>query len=156
MATQKLTKKLIDSLVPSSMRYIVWDSEITGLGLRVFPRGGRHPNGRKAFVLYYRTRDGVQRKPSLGPYGVLTVEAAREQTRDMLADIRHGEDPSAERKKSRAAPTVDEAADRYMVEHARLHKKKRSADSDELNLRLHVRPRWGSRKIASIGPGISN
>src|SRR5262245_39604077 len=113
MATQKLTKKLIDSLEPSSTRYIVWDSEITGLGLQVSPKGTRHPNGRKAFVLYYRTRDGVQRKPSLGPYGVLTVETAREQARDMLADIRHGEDPSAERQKSRAAPTVEDVADRY-------------------------------------------
>src|SRR5579859_2324924 len=150
MATQKLTKKLIDSLVPSSKRYIVWDSEITGLGVQVFPTGARRPNGHKAFVLYYRTRDGVQRKPSLGPYGVLTVEKARDQAKDLLADVRHGEDPSAERKKSRAAPTVDEVADRYMTEHARLHKKPRSADSDELNLKLHVRPRWGSRKIASI------
>jgi integrase len=150
MATEKLTKRLIDGLLPLERRYAVWDADVTGLGVRVSPKGPRHPNGRKIFVLYYRTVAGVERRPTLGTFGEMTVEQARQEARDILAKVRLGADPSAERQSARDAPTVNDVCDRYLAEHARPHKKSSSTRKDEQNLRLHVRPRWGSRKIQSI------
>lgn len=144
MTTLKLTKPVVASLAPAAMRFVVWDASVPGFGVVV------HPSGRKSFALFYRSHDGTQRKPTIGTFGPMTVDQARELARDMLAKVRAGEDPSQARRAARDAPTVDDAADRYMREHARLHKKKRSADTDEMNLRLHVRSRWGARKVASI------
>lgn len=150
MATERLTIRRIDALVPLNERYTVWDEELTGLGVRVSPKSGRFPNGRKLFILYYRTADGVERRPTLGALGQMTLEQARDEARNYLAKVRLGADPSAERQNARAAATVDELADRYLREHAKVHKKPSSATKDEQNLKLHVRTRFGSRKITSI------
>ena len=44
----KLTKRTIEALEPADKDYFVWDGELSGLGIRVFP------TGRKQFVLQYR------------------------------------------------------------------------------------------------------
>ncbi len=144
MPTLKLTKAVVQSLAPKGQRYVVWDTLTPGLGVQIMPSGHR------SFVLKHRTRDGLQRKPTLGVFGPVTVEQARAEATRVLAQVRLGADPAGDKRSARAAATVNDAADRYMTEHARVHKKPRSADSDEVNLRLHVRPRWGTRKIASI------
>lgn len=150
MATERLTKRRIDALVPLNERYTVWDEELTGLGVRVSPKSGRHPNGRKLFILYYRTADGVERRPTIGALGQMTLEQARDEAKNLLAKVRLGGDPSADRRNARASATVDDLADRYLRDHAKVHKKPSSATKDEKNLKLHVRKRFGSRKITSI------
>lgn len=144
MATVKLTKMVLAGLAPKSARYVMWDAAVPGLGIQV------QPSGHKSFVLKYRTRGGLQRKPTIGTVPPLTVEQARIEATRILAQVRLGADPAGDKRDARAAPTVNDAADRYMEEHARIHKKKRSADTDESNLKNHVRKRWGTRKIASI------
>ena len=44
----KLTKRIIEALEPAEKDYFVWDGDLPGLGIRVFP------TGRKQFVLQYR------------------------------------------------------------------------------------------------------
>lgn len=144
MPTLKITKAVVLSLAPSAARFVVWDSIVPGYGIMV------HPSGKKSFILSYRALEGTKRKPTLGTFGAMTVEQGRDLARDLLGKVRAGEDPSQARRMARAAATVSDAADRYMAEHARVHKKKRSADTDESNLKLHIRPRWGTRKVASI------
>jgi len=140
----KITKAVVESLTPKAARYVTWDTAVPGFGVVV------QPSGRKSFALFYRSRDGTQRKPSLGVFGSMTVEQARELARDMLAKVRGGEDPSLSRKMARASSTVGELADRYLDEYARPRKKASSVKMDELNLKKHVRPRFGSRKVTSM------
>lgn len=140
----KLTKTVVQSLAPKGSRYVTWDETVPGFGIVV------HPSGRKAFVLYYRTADGTQRKPSLGTYGAMTVEQGRELARDLLAKVRAGEDPSLARRVARKAETVGDICDRYLEEHADVHKKKSSAGKDRQNIDNHLRPRFATRKIQSI------
>lgn len=144
MTTLKLTKPVLVGLQPKSARYVIWDSSTPGLGVQV------QPSGHKSFVLKYRTRGGLQRKPTIGAAPPLTIEQARIEATRILAQVRLGADPAGDKRDERAAPTVNDAADRYMKEHARIHKKKRSADTDESNFKNHVRKRWGTRKITSI------
>ena len=48
----KLTKKLIENLEPAEAEFCVWDTQVTGFGVRVRPGGGR------SYVLFYRLGGG--------------------------------------------------------------------------------------------------
>ncbi|MFO1058751.1 MAG: integrase arm-type DNA-binding domain-containing protein [Dongiaceae bacterium] len=108
------------------------------------------PSGRKSFLIQYRNRGGASRRYTLGPVGTLKVEEARECARRQLVDVRDGADAAAERDHHRQAQTVGELAAQYMAQHAAVKKKASSARTDAMNLRNHVLPALGSRKIQDI------
>jgi hypothetical protein len=90
--TTKLTKSLIDRAIYEGDEHgqewdVRWDSAIPGFGLRIYP------TGRKAFILRYRA-NGSKKLLTLGTYGVLTVEQARNLARQRLGEVIGGEDPS--------------------------------------------------------------
>lgn len=140
----KLTVRTIEATAPAASEVIVWDSELRGFGLRVSPAG------RKSFILFYRTREGQQRKPTIGSYPALRPEAARVLAKQMLADAAKGGDPSASRKEARAAANVSELCDRYMREHAETRKKASSIKGDRRLIDVHILPAMGSRKVAAV------
>ena len=79
-----LTKKFIDQLeIPEDIQ-VFHDTKVTGLQLRVSPKGS------KTFYLYFRTKSGKQKRPKLGVYGILTVERARDLARAMLGELSKG------------------------------------------------------------------
>ena len=83
-----LTKKFIDQLdIPENIQ-VFHDTKVTGLQLRVSPKGS------KTFYLYFRTKSGKQKRPKLGVYGILTVEQARGMARAMLGELSKGNDPT--------------------------------------------------------------
>ena len=91
--TERLTDKLLRSLKPDpSKQYDVWDTTITGLGLRV------SPGGAKSFVLIYRlgTRS---RRMTLGRYPTLKLKDVRVIARAHLQTASTGVDPAEEKKK---------------------------------------------------------
>jgi integrase len=147
----KLTKKVVDGARYEGgtvgeagwRRCILWDDAVHGFGLRVYP------SGRKAFVLFYRAK-GRQRLATLGAYGVLTADEARQKATRLLRAVGDGEDPVAERREERRAPTLAAFAERYLEQHARAKKKPSSAASDERLLRLHVLPRLGGRCVPDL------
>jgi len=47
-----ITKRLLDATAPRSRRYEIWDSQISGFGVRV------GPSGIKTFVVRYRAEGG--------------------------------------------------------------------------------------------------
>jgi hypothetical protein len=68
----KLTKFIADRAKYEGVREgrcVLWDSEIKGFGLRVYP------SGRKSFIYHYRVR-GRMRLLTLGDFGVLTVDGS--------------------------------------------------------------------------------
>lgn len=138
-----LTVKFIKDLAPGPKDQIWWDADVPGLGLKVTPAGA------KVFFCYYRNRAGQQRKPTVGKFGVLTVQKAREIAKKWLVEAGEGRDPSAERKESRKSETVAELITRYL-EYAKTRKKARSYREDERNLDNHIKAAWGTRKAASI------
>ncbi|MDB5421695.1 MAG: hypothetical protein JWR59_1642, partial [Brevundimonas sp.] len=85
--TKRLTKRVIEDLPARASRYIVWDADMKGFGVRV------STNGRKAFVVRYRTIGGADRLMVLGVLGVFTPDEARERARLMLAEAAKGGDP---------------------------------------------------------------
>jgi integrase len=145
MAT-KLTKRYLESLKPDPNReIIVWDKRIPGFGFRITPKGAR------SFFLKYRTKAGQQRKPTIGVYGDVTLDEARDIAEDWRKIIRKGGDPSADKKARRSGTsddlTVGQVAENFIARHA---KAKRSGGETERIFNKYVLPRWRNRSIYSI------
>ncbi len=140
----KVTKRLVDSIRPSSSDLFVWDDALPGFGLRV------KPSGRKAYIIQYRTVGNISRRLTIGPHGVFTPEAARNAARELLMSARKGADPAADREAKRAALTVGDLAQRYLQRHAATKKKASSAKTDASNLTNHVLPALGRQKVAEV------
>ncbi|HEX9736193.1 MAG TPA: site-specific integrase [Thermoanaerobaculia bacterium] len=140
----KLTKRSVDAArYQGSGAYYVWDCEVRGFGLRVYP------SALKSFVVTYRVR-GKQRFYTIGRYGELTVDEARTKALQALGRARNGEDPAGQRLASRRAPTMVDLAERYMREHAEVRKKPAVAKADRQTWERLILPRYGKRKVADI------
>jgi integrase len=98
----KISKRAVDALAPRATRYK--KSFGGGLTVRV------EPSGVKTFLLEYRPgaggRSAAKQAITLGRYGPMTVDQARDAAFDARARIRLGDDPAREKKTQRAALTV--------------------------------------------------
>jgi hypothetical protein len=104
-----LTEDAVARLEPPSQgERTIWCPALPRFGIRL--RAG----GAKTFVIKYRTHDGRQRKLALGTWPALPVDKARRLARQHLGDVERGQDPAAERRDSRSAPTVVDLADAYL------------------------------------------
>ena len=92
MPTVKLTKRLIDELAPGDKDAFYWDSDVTGLAVKVTPKG------RKTFLVQYRPggRGTPTRKVFMGPYGTLTLHKAKTEATRILGLRAEGRDPALE------------------------------------------------------------
>ena len=141
----KLTKRSVEALQPNAHGdYVVWDNELRGFGVRVWP------SGKRTYVVKYRTREGRQRKITIGQHGPITAEQARGEALQFLGAANSGKDPARTRRETRTAPTVSHLAQRYMQEHAGPKKRPGSAQGDAMWLRLQILPRLGSLKVNAV------
>jgi integrase len=131
-------------------RVELMDGAVPGLGVRVLP------TGRKSWFLRYGPRE-ARRRIVLGPYPAVSLEAARDKARELVAGVKiGGRDPMAEREAERTARRKEEAATFgflaacYLEEHAKRNKRLRAWKEDERKLGVEVLPVWGSRPAAEI------
>lgn len=151
-SAEYLTDRRIRSLKPQPevRQYEIADGAVPGLALRVFS------SGNKSWFLRYGPREARQRIV-LGPYPALSLEAARNKARELVAGVKIvGRDPMAEKKAERKArkkatgATFEALATAYLEEHAKRNKRLRPWKEDERKLRVEVLPVWGSRPAAEI------
>jgi integrase len=108
----RLTDKTVAKLpLPSAGNRIHYDSEVSGLGCRVTAAAAR------SFILEYRTRSGRKRRYTIGRVGEWSVGAARTEARELKKQIDRGEDPLADIRADREAPTVADLCERFSEEH---------------------------------------
>ena len=140
----KLTKRAVDAASytgTGNARCVLWDDEIPGFGLRIYP------GGRKAFLLSYRAA-GRKRMMTLGAYGVLTVDQARDQARALLAKVQTtGADPLADKQRDRQGETIRDLCQTYMERHGDA---KKSGQDDQRRIDNHLLPRWGACQVAAL------
>ena len=115
VARVKLTiaKRAIDSFEPADKPWIAWDDKITGLGVLV------HPSGVKSFIVNYRLGTGGRSAPNkrlvIGRCDRIAPEQARREAHRLLGLVAMGEDPAAERARSRRMPALTQAFEQYMA-----------------------------------------
>jgi integrase len=105
-------------------------------------------SGGKTFYQRYFDVYSRQRQFKLGPADVLSVEQARRAGRSALAEALLGADPQARRQELRSIPTLNQLIrDRYLP-HAQASK--RSWNTDETLLRIHILPALGRLTVDQI------
>jgi integrase len=149
---QELNERTVKNIVPPKTgATTIWDSKITGFGVRVFAPTGRRPQGARSFFVNYRI-DGCERRFTIGSFPEWSVEAARSEARDLRRRIDRGEDPASEKRERREAPTVAGLAERYRTEH--LPKKAKSSQKNDWQMaQKEILPRLGAQKVADIHAG---
>ena len=135
----KLTKRLIDATpYPAAGQVFVRDDELAGFALRATP-------GSKSFILEKRIH-GRARRYTIGPYGPLTVDQARQRAEELIGDIARGQDPTGIRQTQRDEFTFGQLKDRYLKVYG---SRKRSIRNDESMLKHHLAV-WQLRKLSAI------
>jgi len=136
-----LSIRAIQAALPGA---VIRDTLVPGFYLAV------SPSGKRSFYLYFRTKDGRERRPKLGDFGVLSVDQARTLARSMLADVAAGKDPMAERADNRSAPTMADLCARYLEDYANKYKKPKSIAEDNKLILGTIIPRLGTQRVKDV------
>ena len=148
----KLTKRLVDRVEVRQDDYFVWDADVKGLGLRVWP------SGKKTFVFKYRLggRVGVSERVTIGDYPTFTPDQARKVATRLRGEVAAGKSPAAERKRrkqeigaERAAATVEQLANEFLADRKAKKKASTVAEYDRL-LKRDVLPELGKLKVTAV------
>jgi integrase len=139
----KLTKRTVDHTEISDRTKVIWDDELRGFGLRVYP------NGRKVFVVKCRVK-GRQRFITIGRHGPVTVDQARGKAIAILSEAKNGNDPAADADRARKAPTVRGLGERFLEEHVAVRCKSSTQYEYRRAVELFINPKLGTRKVTDI------
>ena len=125
-ATVRLTKRTIDQAKPLPKPYFVWDGELKGFGARI------DPGGAKTFAVRYRPKGHGASAPkrfiTIGRYGALTVDKARNRAKEILgavatgADLRPSLHSGERRPRSWKSPTFPSGSMLNQSESSRRHR----------------------------------
>ncbi|MCW5156462.1 site-specific integrase [Burkholderia cenocepacia] len=139
MADNKIVfnKSNLDKIpfAPPGEQLFYYDTKTPGFGLRVGAN-------KKAYILYARVKHGKPVRVTLGQYGVMTVDQAREACINELNKLNSGIDPNAERKQEKAekvlaakkdVETLEWLINLYKTEH--IEKKTKDKKGSEGTLR---------------------
>ena len=141
----KLTKGYIDRLQPVPKETFIWCVEPKGFGIRVTT------TGKVSFVVQGRIVGmTAAARITIGPFGVFTVEQARDVAREHLRNMRMGMDPrDLKRQDDAMKVTLREVADAYFARPGML--KETTLALMEWHIE-QVFEKWKDRPIASITP----
>lgn len=143
----KITKRTVDECQPGEKDRFIWDSELTGFGLKVTPAG------RRVYLCQFRIgggRRGRLRRFTIGTHGApWTPEQARSEAKRILGLAANGQDPAEEKQRKRKAPTVAEVCDQYLV-HGCATKKPSTLATDRGRIERHIKPLLGRLKVKDI------
>src|SRR5271156_1083944 len=110
----KLTKRNVDQAAAGDKATALWDDELKGFGLRIWP------SGRKVYVVKCRL-NGHQKFITIGTQGRFTAELARVRALEILSEAKGGRNPARALDQLRKSPTMKELGERFLEEHVAHH-----------------------------------
>lgn len=145
-----LTTKAVEALKPDAdRRQEIPDPALSGLYLVV------QPSGAKSWAVRYR-HAGKPKKLTLGKWPLMGVADARAAASEAIDQIEHGKDPSAAKKRTKAAKLEAQLSERdkvktLMSQYAKRHLASlKSGPTVKRELERHVVSQWGERDIHDI------
>jgi integrase len=147
---RKLTDRTLKSLKPAPLgkTFDIFDDIVRGLAVRV------SETGRRTFILVARYPGSPHpTRRSLGEYGAVTLDQARQKARQWLDLIKQGKDPAREAERERAAEARKQAttfatvAEDFIAEKLPGERKGREVERD---IRNQFMPAWSTRPITEI------
>lgn len=130
---------------------VIWDrgktGSVRGLHIRVFP-------DKKVFYLFYRTRQGRQRRPKIGVVGEITLQEARRRAKLILEVVCAGHDPGQQWQRSKDEMTVGGLFDKLYQEYWSTKRFVISGYSKEVkrSYESHIAPTFHTDKLSEITP----
>lgn len=144
----KLTKSNVEKAanVPAEGSALIWDDGLPGFGLRVTDMGTR------SYIVQARV-NGRTRRVTLGRHGVITAEHARRKARSVLGQMADDVDPTAEKRRQRAASvTLRDVVEDYLANRRRRDGRP-LAERTKADISRHLRTNfaeWANKPIANI------
>ena len=139
----KLTKRAVDAAPARDVDYFIWDDELPGFGVRIFP------SGRKRYVVQYRA-GRRPRRINIAPTSALPCEQARHRAMGIIAAVKAGEDPAAKRDADREAITVKELSERFDREHISVRLKSNTAAGYRRLMERNILPAIGKHRVIDV------
>ncbi len=140
MSLRKLTNQAISQVQPSNKETYIWDTELRGFGVRVYPSGS------KSYVVrtWLANSHRPQRLQSIGNVNVISLSDARALAKATIREAHH--EPAL----AEAARTItfEMLNARYIRDYARL--RKRSWKADERRSENYLLPAFGKMQIDKI------
>ena len=141
----KLTKRIVEGVLPDrEKRIVVWDTEVTGFCIRVYP------SGKKTYFLQYRNKNRETHKIKLGVHGKITTELAREQAIKLSLNVSIGEDPSVKTSSNNKEKTLQDLAEEYLSLHAKLKKTPKGCKEDASRLNNIILKKYGYMRVEAV------
>jgi integrase len=107
----KITQTYLKNVaIPTTGSVTVYDSEMTGFGVRV------HAKGTRQLFLDYRL-DGATKRIAIGKWGDWTADEARARAKELRQLVDAGRDPAGEKRERRTAATIRDLRERYERDH---------------------------------------
>ena len=138
---RKLSKRVVDRLAVDDKDTVVWDRDLPGFGVRVYP------SGRKVYVVQSRF-GGKSRRATIGRHGHITPEQARKAAVKLIVRIKAGE-PLVE-PEPQAPPTVGDLAARYLREYVAMHCKPNTVTHYGHMVRKHIVPALADLRVSEV------
>jgi site-specific recombinase XerD len=131
-------------------RKVYYDDELAGFALRV------EPSGRITYFIEYRPGAGgrsvLKKRVNLGNAAELAPEEARKRASELLATVRLGGDPAADKKLERAVPTMKEFAGRFLEEEVETKLKAGTLRNYKSYVSKYIEPALGTAKLDKVQP----
>ncbi|RUQ75061.1 DUF4102 domain-containing protein [Azospirillum doebereinerae] len=144
----KITKKLVDQVQAGDRDLLVFDTLLKGFVLKVTPKGA------KVYLVIYRMggRDTPKQKVTIGRHGSpWTPDQARTEAEKLLASVKQGTDPAAEKKaRTKRGATVSDLADSYLTEHVEVKNKASTATGFRRLVEKEIKPALGKLQVDKV------
>jgi len=144
MPKLKLTNTVAKGLQADPTKHVLYrDTMMPGLALRITQ------NGHKTFVVNY-SFEGRERRMRIGEFpNPWSVDAAREQAKELKKLVDNGIDPLAQRQDKASEPDLNALWTAFRSDHLPSVSARYRADQEHSWMQ-HILPRLGERKLSSL------
>lgn len=148
MPAFKIIKRLLDTLELKEKPYDIWDSEVKGFIVTIFP------TGRKTFSFRYYDTNKKNQRIKIGIFGNITCETAREIAKGLAGDLAKGIDPKKQKESAKAQEksliSFSDFFEKFTKNHRLIHHKATTIKVGEYMIKSYILPFFGHKNLEQI------